>query len=91
MNELKVPMTKVLYVMNKVDMTNLENAYDKCDKLGFLPFEPYVVLVSAKTYFNIDKLKDSIELRIFSQDKKKESTEIMSEIGDGKTRNNINS
>lgn len=91
MNELKVPMTKVLYVMNKVDMTNLENVYDKCDKLGFLPFEPYVVLVSAKTYFNIDKLKDSIALRIFSQDKKKESTEIMSEIGDGKTRNNINS
>lgn len=91
MNELKVPMTKVLYVMNKVDMTNLENAYYKCDKLGFLPFEPYVVLVSAKTYFNIDKLKDSIALRIFSQDKKKESTEIMSEIGDGKTRNNINS
>lgn len=91
MNELKVPMTKVLYVMNKVDMTNLENAYDKCDKLGFFPFEPYVVLVSAKTYFNIDKLKDSIALRIFSKDTKKESTEIMSEIGDSKTRNNINS
>jgi hypothetical protein len=46
--------------------------------------------VSAKTYFNIDKLKDSIALRIFSKDAKKESTEIMSEIGDGKTRNNIN-
>ena len=90
MNELKVPMTKVLYVMNKVDMTNLENAYDKCDKLGFIPFGPYVVLVSAKTYFNIDKLKDSIALRIFSKDTKEESTEIMSEIGDGKTRNNIN-
>jgi GTP-binding protein HflX len=91
MNELKVPMTKVLYVMNKVDMTNLENAYDKCDKLGFFPFGQYVALVSAKTYFNIDKLKDSIALRIFSKDTKKESTEIMSEIGDGKTRNNINS
>lgn len=90
MNELKVPMTKVLYVMNKVDMINLENAYDKCDKLGFFPFGQYVVLVSSKTYFNIDKLKDSIALRIFSKDAKKESTEIMSEIGDGKTRNNIN-
>jgi GTPase len=90
MNELKVPMTKVLYVMNKVDMTDLENAYDKCDKLGFFPFGPYVALVSAKTYFNIDKLKDSIELRIFSKDAKKESTEIMSEISDSKTRNNIN-
>ena len=89
MNELKVPMTKVLYVMNKVDMTNLENAYDKCDKLGFFPFGQYVVLVSSKTYFNIDKLKDSIALRIFSKDAKKESTEIMSEIGDGNTRNNI--
>ena len=91
MNELKVPMTKVLYVMNKVDMTNLENAYDKCDKLGFLSFGQYILLVSSKTYFNIDKLKDSIALRIFSKDTKKESTEIMSEIGDGKTRNNINS
>ena len=90
MNELKVPMTKVLYVMNKVDMTDLENAYDKCDKLGFFPFGQYVVLVSSKTYFNIDKLKDSIALRIFSKDTRKESTEIMSEIGDGKTRNNIN-
>ena len=90
MNELKVPMTKVLYVMNKIDMTNLENAYDKCDKLGFFPFGQYVALVSAKTYFNIDKLKDSIALRIFSKDAKKESTEIMSEIGDGNTRTNIN-
>jgi GTP-binding protein HflX len=89
MNELKVPMTKVLYVMNKVDMINLENAYDKCDKLGFFPFGQYVVLVSSKTYFNIDKLKDSIALRIFSKDVKKESTEIMSEIGDGNTSNNI--
>ena len=89
MNELKVPMTKVLYVMNKVDMITLENAYDKCDKLGFFPFGQYVVLVSSKTYFNIDKLKDSIALRIFSKDAKKESTEIMSEIGDGNTRNNI--
>ena len=71
--------------MNKVDMTNLENAYDKCDKLGFFPFGQYVALVSAKTYFNIDKLKDSIALRIFSKDAKKESTEIMSEIGDGNT------
>ncbi|HZB16992.1 MAG TPA: GTPase HflX [Nitrososphaeraceae archaeon] len=89
MNELRVPMTKVLYVMNKVDMINLENAYDKCDKLGFFPFGQYVVLVSSKTYFNIDKLKASIALRIFSKDVKKESTEIMSEIGDGKTSNNI--
>jgi len=89
MNELKVPMTKVLYVMNKVDMINLENAYDKCDKLGFFPFGQYVVLVSSKTYFNIDKLKDSIALRIFSKDAKKESTEIMSEVGDGNTSKNI--
>ena len=88
MNELKVPLTKVLYVMNKVDLTNLESAHDKCDKLGFLPFGQYVLLVSSKTDFNMDKLKDLIELRIFSKDTKKESTEIMSEIGDSKTREN---
>jgi GTPase len=87
-NELKVPLTKVLYVMNKVDLTNLESAHDKCDKLGFLPFGQYVLLVSSKTDFNMDKLKDLIALRIFSNDTKKESTEIMSEIGDGKTRKN---
>ena len=87
-NELKVPMTKVLYVMNKVDMTNLENAYDKCDKLGFLPYGQYALLVSAKTYFNIDKLKDLIALRIFSSETEKESTGIMNEIGDGKIRKN---
>jgi GTPase len=87
-NELKVPLTKVLYVMNKVDLTNLESAHDKCDKLGFLPFGQYVLLVSSKTDFNMDKLKDLIALRIFSNDTKKESTEIMSEIGDSKTRKN---
>ena len=87
-NELKVPMTKVLYVMNKVDMTNLENAYDKCDKLGFLAYGQYALLVSAKTYFNIDKLKDLIALRIFSSETEKESTGIMNEIGDGKIRKN---
>jgi hypothetical protein len=31
---------------------------------------------------------DLIALRIFSNDAKKESTEIMSEIGDSKTRKN---
>jgi GTPase len=87
-NELKVPLTKVLYVMNKVDLTNLESAHDKCDKLGFLRFGQYVLLVSSKTDFNMDKLKDLIALRIFSNDTKKESTEIMSEIGDSKTRQN---
>jgi GTPase len=88
MNELKVPMTKVMYVMNKVDLTNLENAYDKCDKLGFLTFGQYILLVSSKTYFNIDKLKDLIALRIFSKNSNQESAEIMTEIGDSKTRNN---
>jgi GTP-binding protein HflX len=87
-NELKVPMTKVLYVMNKVDLTNLESAQDKCDKLGFLHFGQYVLLVSSKTGFNMDKLMDLIALRIFSKDAKNESTEIMSEIGDSKTRKN---
>jgi len=85
---LKVPLTKVLYVMNKVDLTNLESAHDKCDKLGFLPFGQYVLLVSSKTDFNMDKLKDLIALRIFSNDTKKDSTEIMSEIGDSMTRKN---
>jgi GTP-binding protein HflX len=88
MNELKVPLTKVLYVMNKVDLTDLESAHDKCDKLGFLHFGHYVLLVSSKTGFNVDKLMDLIALRIFSNDAKKESTEIMSEIGDSKTRKN---
>ncbi|MDQ3719131.1 MAG: GTPase HflX [Thermoproteota archaeon] len=88
LNELKVPMTKVLYVMNKVDLTNLESAHDKCDRLGFLPFGQYVLLASSKTGFNVDKLKDLIALRIFSKDAKKESTQIMSEIGDSKTRKN---
>jgi GTP-binding protein HflX len=87
-NELKVPLTKVLYVMNKVDLTNLESAHDKCDKLGFLPFGQYVLLVSSKTDFNMDKLKDLIALRIFSNDTKKDSTEIMSEIGDSMIRKN---
>src|SRR5919206_3838062 len=78
LNELKVPMTKVLYVMNKVDLTNLESAHDKSDRLGFLPFGQYVLLASSKTGFSVDKLKDLIALRIFSKDAKKESTQVMS-------------
>src|SRR5919198_2617455 len=35
-NEFKVPETRIVYVLNKADLTNPEDAYDKADQLGIL-------------------------------------------------------
>lgn len=63
MNELAVPITKVLYVLNKVDMTTTEDAFQKAGQLGILG-SIRVLPVSAKTGFNIDQLKNLIEVQL---------------------------
>ena len=58
-NEFEVPDTKIIYVLNKVDRTTLEDAFDKADQLGILDSKR-LLTVSAKTGYNIDNLKKLI-------------------------------
>jgi GTPase len=65
MNELKVPMTKVIYLLNKADLISNDNAIDKSMCLGILDSKKYVLSVSAKTGLNIDQLKNLVLLLVF--------------------------
>jgi GTP-binding protein HflX len=65
MNELGVPMTKVLYVLNKVDLISTDDAFDKSEYLGILDSKKHILPVSAKTGFNITQLKNLISLLVF--------------------------
>jgi GTPase len=67
MNELGVPMTKVLYVLNKVDLTRIEDAFDKSTYLDILDSKKRVLPVSAKTGFNINQLKNLMSLLVFPE------------------------
>src|ERR671931_2671213 len=70
MNELGVPMTKVIYLLNKADLISNYNAVDKSMCLGILDSKKHVLPVSAKTGLNIAQLKNLILLLIFDDDKK---------------------
>jgi GTP-binding protein HflX len=54
-NEFKVPGTKIIYVLNKADLTTAEDAFDKAGQLGILESRR-ALLVSAKTSYNITQL-----------------------------------
>jgi GTP-binding protein HflX len=58
-NEFEVPDTKIIYVLNKVDRTTVEDAFDKADQLGILDSKR-LLIASAKTGYNIDHLKNLI-------------------------------
>ena len=58
MYELGVPMTKVVYILNKVDLTSVKDAEDKSARLGLPQSKQRVLFVSAKTGYKIDTLKD---------------------------------
>lgn len=70
LNELHVPQTKVLYVLNKVDLTSEEEALEKAKQLGLLENRRYVTM-SAKTGENIERLKEMIGDIVFEQVKVK--------------------
>lgn len=68
LNELHVPQTKVLNVLNKIDLTNEEDAMEKAKQLGLLENRRYIV-VSAKTGQNVERLKELINSTVFEQTK----------------------
>ena len=63
-NEFEVPPTRIIYVLNKVDVTGVADAFDKAGTLGILDSKR-VVPVSAKTGLNIDQLKNVLGARLF--------------------------
>jgi GTP-binding protein HflX len=64
-SEFEVPETKIIYVLNKADITSENEAFDKADKLG-LSDRNRLILVSAKTCFNINNLRNMIRESIFA-------------------------
>jgi GTP-binding protein HflX len=72
--EFQVPMTKIVYVLNKVDMTSIEDAFDKAGQLGILDSKR-VLPVSAKTGYNVDQLKGLMRSMLFETERVRDEEE----------------
>jgi GTP-binding protein HflX len=68
LNELNVPQTKVLNVLNKLDLTDEEEAMEKMKHLDLLENRRHVI-VSSKTGHNIGHLKEMMNNMIFDEAK----------------------
>ena len=71
-NEFEVPGTRIVYVLNKVDLTNPEDAFDKAGHLGILDSKR-VLPVSAKTGYNVEELKNLVGTMLFENEKTKDT------------------
>ncbi|HXG07633.1 MAG TPA: GTPase HflX [Nitrososphaera sp.] len=69
-NEFEVPETRIIYVLNKVDLTTLEDSFEKAGYLGILGTKR-VIPVSAKTGYNITQLKDLVGSMLFETGEEK--------------------
>jgi GTPase len=72
--EFQVPMTKIVYALNKVDMTSIEDAFDKAGQLGILDSKR-VLPVSAKTGYNVDQLKGLMRSMLFETERVRDEEE----------------
>jgi GTP-binding protein HflX len=70
-NEFEVPDTRIIYVLNKVDLTSPEDAFDKAGQLGILDTRR-VLPVSARTGYNTNQLKNLVRSMLFETEKVKE-------------------
>jgi GTP-binding protein HflX len=71
-NEFEVPSTRIVYVLNKVDLTSPEDAFDKAGQLGILDTRR-VIPVSAKTGYNVNQLKKLIRSMLFETAKEEKA------------------
>jgi len=69
MYELGVPMTKVVYILNKADLTTVEDVEDKSARLGLPHSTQHVIPISAKTGYKIDTLEDVMTLLVVGDPK----------------------
>jgi 50S ribosomal subunit-associated GTPase HflX len=70
-----VPDTKIIYVLNKADLTTVEDTFHKADQLG-ISDSKRLLAVSAKTGYNLDQLKDLMTSILFETKKVKGKKEI---------------
>ena len=66
LNELKVPLTRVIYVLNKIDLITADDAIEKSSRLGLVDQSQLKLHVSAKTGYNINHLKFLVARQIFT-------------------------
>ncbi|MEM2139873.1 GTPase HflX [Nitrososphaera sp.] len=71
--EFKVPESRIVYVLNKVDRTGVEDAFEKAGQLGILASRR-AIPVSAKTGFNLVQLKDLARSLLFETEKTKDES-----------------
>lgn len=72
---LGVSMGKIVYVLNKVDLVNPEDAMEKCSQLGiFDEGNNNFVMISSKTGFNVNVLLKTICSKIFVDKVKVDNT-----------------
>ena len=64
-NELQIPSTRVVYLLNKVDLTTVNNAYEKSKMLGLTYPNNIVLPISAKTGYNTNKILDVIDMFVY--------------------------
>jgi GTP-binding protein HflX len=72
--EFQVPTTKIIYVLNKIDMISIEDAFDKVGQLGILDSKR-VLPVSAKTSYNVDQLKGLMRSMLFETERVRDEEE----------------
>ena len=78
-NEFEVPNTRIIYVLNKVDLTTPEDAFDKAGQLGILDTRR-VLPISSKTGYNFNQLKILIRSMLFETEKPKDEEVKKKEI-----------
>lgn len=78
-NEFEVPNTRIIYVLNKVDLTTPEDAFDKAGQLGIL-YTRRVLPISSKTGYNFNQLKILIRSMLFETEKPKDEEVKKKEI-----------
>ena len=66
--EFQVPESRIVYVLNKVDKTGVEDAFEKAGQLGILSSRR-AIPISAKTGFNLVQLKDLARSLLFEMEK----------------------
>jgi GTP-binding protein HflX len=64
-NELQIPSTKILYLLNKIDLTTVDSAYEKAKMLNLKYPNNIVLPISAKTGYNVNKILDLINMHIY--------------------------
>jgi GTP-binding protein HflX len=70
LNELDVPMSKAIYILNKTDMIPSNEVFEKANQLGIINHNTQILPISANTGHNINQLKKLMERLLFVQNRK---------------------